>query len=308
MGNGGLLPLGPFPATSPPDYRPVMHPTTIYKICPETLWREAEKAGRFDGAPIDHADGFIHFSTAEPGRRDRGPAFRRAGRAAADRRRCGGPWPCPEIRAVARRRAVPASLCAAAADGGRYGQSRCRSAPTGATSFRRWTLDAAARTDRPAGAVRLRSRDGAWAVDRRAEDRPAALPDAPSCDARLAVRVAGLDFPNPLGMAAGYDKNAEVPDALLGLGFGFAEVGTVTPLPQPGNPKPRIFRLTADQAVINRLGFNNEGHDARPPAPARARRPRRHRRGQYRRQQGQRRPHRRLRARRPPLRRQSPPI
>jgi dihydroorotate dehydrogenase len=80
-------------------------------------------------------------------------------------------------------------------------------------------------------------------------------------DARLAVHVAGLDFPNPLGMAAGYDKNAEVPDALLGLGFGFAEVGTITPLPQPGNPKPRIFRLSADQAVINRLGFNNEGHD-----------------------------------------------
>jgi dihydroorotate dehydrogenase len=81
-------------------------------------------------------------------------------------------------------------------------------------------------------------------------------------DKRLHVHISGLDFPNPLGMAAGYDKNAEVPDALLGLGFGFAEVGTVTPLPQPGNPKPRIFRLTQDEAVINRLGFNNEGHDA----------------------------------------------
>ncbi|TJW60151.1 MAG: dihydroorotate dehydrogenase (quinone), partial [Mesorhizobium sp.] len=81
-------------------------------------------------------------------------------------------------------------------------------------------------------------------------------------DARLRIRLCGLDFPNPLGMAAGYDKNAEVPDALLGLGFGFAEVGTITPLPQPGNPKPRIFRLTADEAVINRLGFNNEGHAA----------------------------------------------
>ena len=81
-------------------------------------------------------------------------------------------------------------------------------------------------------------------------------------DARLNVTVCGLDFPNPLGMAAGYDKNAEVPDALLGLGFGFAEVGTITPLPQAGNPKPRIFRLTADEAVINRLGFNNEGHAA----------------------------------------------
>ncbi|TPM39001.1 quinone-dependent dihydroorotate dehydrogenase [Mesorhizobium sp. B2-3-4] len=81
-------------------------------------------------------------------------------------------------------------------------------------------------------------------------------------DARLKIRLCGLDFPNPLGMAAGYDKNAEVPDALLGLGFGFAEVGTITPLPQPGNPKPRIFRLTSDDAVINRLGFNNEGHAA----------------------------------------------
>ena len=61
-------------------------------------------------------------------------------------------------------------------------------------------------------------------------------------------------------MAAGYDKNAEVPDSLLGLGFGFAEIGTVTPLPQPGNPRPRIFRLTRDEAVIIRLGFTNEGH------------------------------------------------
>ncbi|CDX17488.1 dihydro-orotate oxidase, FMN-linked [Mesorhizobium sp. SOD10] len=81
-------------------------------------------------------------------------------------------------------------------------------------------------------------------------------------DPRLTISRCGLDFPNPLGMAAGYDKNAEVPDALLGLGFGFAEVGTITPLPQPGNPKPRIFRLTADEAVINRLGFNNQGHAA----------------------------------------------
>lgn len=84
----------------------------------------------------------------------------------------------------------------------------------------------------------------------------------PVRDIRLKVTVCGLDFPNPLGMAAGYDKNAEVPDALLGLGFGFAEVGTITPLPQAGNPKPRIFRLTQDDAVINRLGFNNEGHEA----------------------------------------------
>ncbi|MGE5504237.1 MAG: quinone-dependent dihydroorotate dehydrogenase [Actinomycetota bacterium] len=78
----------------------------------------------------------------------------------------------------------------------------------------------------------------------------------------LAVRLWGLDFPNPVGLAAGFDKNAEVPDAMLGLGFGFVEIGSVTPRPQPGNPKPRMFRLTEDRAVINRMGFNNEGLDA----------------------------------------------
>lgn len=78
----------------------------------------------------------------------------------------------------------------------------------------------------------------------------------------LAQRIAGIAFPNPLGMAPGFDKNAEVPDAMLGLGFGFVEVGTVTPLPQEGNPKPRLFRLVEDRAVINRMGFNNEGAQA----------------------------------------------
>ena len=74
-----------------------------------------------------------------------------------------------------------------------------------------------------------------------------------------AIEVAGLSFPNPIGVAAGFDKDAEVPDALLGMGFGFTEVGSITPLPQAGNPKPRLFRLVEDQAVINRMGFNNAG-------------------------------------------------
>lgn len=78
----------------------------------------------------------------------------------------------------------------------------------------------------------------------------------------LAQTVAGLAFPGPVGLAAGFDKNAEVPDAMLAQGFGFVEVGTVTPRRQAGNPRPRLFRLTEDEAVINRLGFNNEGHDA----------------------------------------------
>ncbi len=89
---------------------------------------------------------------------------------------------------------------------------------------------------------------------------PAGAPVAPG--GPLATEVAGIAFPNPLGMAAGFDKDAEVPDALLGLGFGHVEVGSITPKPQPGNPKPRLFRLTEDEAVINRMGFNNGGAQA----------------------------------------------
>ena len=81
-------------------------------------------------------------------------------------------------------------------------------------------------------------------------------------DPILASRVAGLDFPNPVGLAAGFDKDAQVPDAMLALGFGFVEIGTVTPLAQSGNPRPRLFRLTEDRAVINRMGFNNGGQAA----------------------------------------------
>lgn len=81
----------------------------------------------------------------------------------------------------------------------------------------------------------------------------------PPDDPRLSVNAFGLCFPNPLGLAAGFDKNGQVPDAMLRLGFGFAEIGTVTPRPQAGNPKPRLFRLPADEAVINRFGFNGEG-------------------------------------------------
>lgn len=88
----------------------------------------------------------------------------------------------------------------------------------------------------------------------------------PTCqvprDPRLQQQIAGITFANPIGMAAGYDKNAEVPAELLKLGFGFTEIGTVTPKAQSGNPKPRIFRLVQDEGIINRLGFNNAGHDA----------------------------------------------
>lgn len=78
----------------------------------------------------------------------------------------------------------------------------------------------------------------------------------------LTTSIAGLGFPSPVGLAAGFDKDGEVPAAMLGLGFGFVEIGTLTPLAQIGNPKPRLFRLREDEAVINRLGFNNRGQAA----------------------------------------------
>ncbi len=81
----------------------------------------------------------------------------------------------------------------------------------------------------------------------------------PAFPPSLRTIVAGLTFPSPVGLAAGFDKNAEVPEQMLGLGFGFVEVGTLTPRAQPGNPRPRLFRLKQDRAVINRLGFNNRG-------------------------------------------------
>jgi dihydroorotate dehydrogenase len=85
---------------------------------------------------------------------------------------------------------------------------------------------------------------------------------APSSDSRLRQNLWGLPFPNPVGLAAGYDKNASVPLVWATLGFGFAELGTITARAQPGNPKPRIFRLEQDEALINRLGFNNDGATA----------------------------------------------
>ena len=94
----------------------------------------------------------------------------------------------------------------------------------------------------------------AMPIKHQVSTRPASSP--------LAINVAGIDFPNPVGVAAGFDKDAEVPDALLKLGFGFTEVGSITPLPQSGNTKPRLFRLTEDKGVINRMGFNNKGAEA----------------------------------------------
>lgn len=100
---------------------------------------------------------------------------------------------------------------------------------------------------------------------------PASPPPAP--DAALAQTVAGIRFPNPVGLAAGYDKEGLVAHKMHGLGFGFTELGTLTPMPQAGNPKPRLFRLVEDRAVINRMGFNNGGLAAAAERVAKRRRP-----------------------------------
>jgi len=108
------------------------------------------------------------------------------------------------------------------------------------------------------------------------QSTPTALLRTSKDDPRLTVEAFGLHFPNPLGLAAGFDKNAAVPNEMAALGLGFVEAGTITPKPQAGNPRPRLFRLKDDQAVINRFGFNNEGATAvhqrltfkpRPPVP-----------------------------------------
>ena len=117
----------------------------------------------------------------------------------------------------------------------------------------------------------------------------------PAGDSRLTVRAFGLNFPNPVGMAPGFDKHAEVPDALLGLGFGFVEIGTVTPLPQPGNPRPRVFRLEAGPGGDQPARLQQRGRGGGAVAARGARRRGRHRRRQCRRQQGFQRPRRRLR-------------
>jgi dihydroorotate dehydrogenase len=114
-----------------------------------------------------------------------------------------------------------------------------------------------------AGAVRLLPPEAAHRATLRLLGAGSALiPAAPADDSRLATEALGLSFSNPLGLAAGFDKDGEVPDAMLKLGFGFVECGTVTPRPQAGNPRPRLFRLREDAAVINRMGFNNAGMEA----------------------------------------------
>ena len=266
-------------------------PATIYKICPAALWREAERAGAFTGAPVDLADGFIHFSTAAQVAGDRGAAFRRQ----ADL-----------VLVAVDAAALGAALRYEPSRGGALFPHLYGTLPLSAV---RWVkpLPLGADGPRVSGAraviglfdrlaaplLRTLDPEAAHALALNAL-KLAPLPRAAPDDEKLRVQAFGLTFPNPVGLAAGFDKNAEVPDALFRLGFGFVEAGGVTPQPQPGNPRPRLFRLDADEAVINRLGLNSEGVEAVAARLAARAARRRHRRHQHRRQQGHGRSRRRL--------------
>src|ERR1700751_2200194 len=159
--------------------------------------------------------------------------------------------------ALARRRTVSTSLRRAAARRGTLDQTRAgrswRSARSAGARAVIGLLDRLA----PPFLYALDPEDAHRLAIRMLQIAP--LPPGPPDDSRLAARVFGLNFPNPIGIAPGFDNHAEIPDAPQRAGFGFVEVGTVTPLPQPGNPRPRLFRLDADQAVINRLRFYSQG-------------------------------------------------
>ena len=227
------------------------------KSAPASAWREAERQGVYRGSADDLRDGFIHFSTAsQVDETARKHFFGQTGLflIAVDADALGDAlrWEpsrndelFPHLYGELDLGAVTAILDLRARSDG---YSRRAGACPVIRAFDAFSLPLLRWLD-PEDAHRL-AIQGLRLL-------PPVRPRAD--DHKLAVRAFGLNFPNPIGMAAGFDKSAEVPDALLRLGFGFVEIGSVTPRPQGGNPRPRLFRLERDEAVINRMGFNNDG-------------------------------------------------
>ena len=214
----------------------------VYKIVATEEWADAAAAGVFTGAAIDRADGFIHFSTAEQAPETAAKWF--AGRddltlAAIDADALGDDLRWEPSRGGALFPHLYAGLPMSAV-------VWSRPLPLGADGRHIFREPSAMRLAKVAGPVLRRL--PAETAHRAAINGLKIVPPAraPSSDPRLAVEVLGLKFPNPLGLAAGFDKNAEVPGAMLRLGFGFVEVGTLTPRPQAGNARPRLFRLRED--------------------------------------------------------------
>src|SRR6056297_2478570 len=199
------------------------------------------------------------FLDRRSGRRDCCQTFRGRGGADASGHRVRASGRCPEMGAVAWWRALPASLPRIASVGCGLGAALAAggwraSVPgrSGMTMLERLGLGLLHRFDPEA----------AHGLALRALRLGLTPTPGPVTSARLRTDLAGLTLPNPVGLAAGFDKNAEALGPLANAGFGFIEVGAVTPRPQPGNPRPRMFRLTVDRGVINRFGFNNEGMEA----------------------------------------------
>ena len=230
----------------------------VYKIVATEEWTEAEAAGVFTGAAVDRADGFIHFSTAEQAPETAAKWF--AGRddltlAAIDAEALGDALRWEPSRGGA----LFPHLYGAFADERRRlvagAQARTRRRPC----FRE---PRAVRLAKVASlALKRLPAETAHRAAINALKIVAARRRRPPCDPRLSVEALGLRFPNPLGLAAGFDKNAEVPGAMLKLGFGFVEVGTLTPRPQAGQRPPAPLPPDEDAAVINRFGFNNDGFE-----------------------------------------------
>ena len=229
---------------------------TIYKLCERPLWEEAQRRGVFAGAGADLHDGFIHFSTSSQVSETAAKHFA----AVADL-----------VLIAVDAQALANALRWEPSRGVIFSPPLWRIAPRGSAVDAR-TPSRCGRAARLSGTLgviglleplvqpllRMLDAEDAHRLALLALKLPPFV-KLTADDPRLAVCAFGLNFPNPVGMAAGFDKHGEVPDALLRRGFGFVEVGTVTPLPQAGNPRPRVFRLPRDQAVINRLGFNSEG-------------------------------------------------
>ena len=233
----------------------------IYKILGAADWRAAETAGVFGGSGIDLSDGYIHFSTAAQAPETAAKWF--SGRddlmlVAVETETLGSRlrW---EISRGGQRFPISTPNCRFLRS---RGCVRCRSQPTGVMISAASRRDCGARRAGAPASSRAAPRNGAPSGDRGAQARQPVAPDAKKPDPQLAARVFGLDFPHPIGLAAGFDKNAEAADGALACGFSFVEVGTLTPRPQAGNPMPRLFRLSADAALVNRMGFNNAGYAA----------------------------------------------
>ncbi len=246
-------------------------PEFIYKIASRAVFEASRETGRFGGMPIDLKDGYVHFSTAAQLAETLRLHFAGQGDLvlfSVPTAALGSALVWEPSRGGA---AVPASLWRAADVGG---DQECRllrrngwqrdAAGVGEMIFTR--LSPLLRMPLVAGLTRdaLLRMDpeiahGATISALRLGLAPEQeQPDPPE----LATTLCGLELSNPVGMAAGFDKNAEVPKPLARMGFGMVEVGTVTPRPQQGNPKPRLFRIGPAEGVVNRMGFNNEGHEA----------------------------------------------